>query len=58
MGGLTIAVTGAAGMLGSHLVARLAADGHDVVGVDLRDDPHPPAGARHIVADIRDAAAL
>lgn len=58
MGGLTIAVTGAAGMLGSHLVARLAADGHDVVGVDLRDDPHPPAGARHIVADIRDGAAL
>ena len=51
-------ITGAAGMLGSHLVARLAADGHDVVGIDLREDPHPPAGARHIVADIRDGAAL
>nr|MDT0522848.1 NAD(P)-dependent oxidoreductase [Streptomyces sp. DSM 41633] len=58
MGRLTIAVTGAAGMLGSHLVARLAADGHDVIGIDLRDDPHPPPGVRHVVADIRDGVVL
>jgi nucleoside-diphosphate-sugar epimerase len=55
---LRVVVTGAAGMLGSHLVARLAADGHDVLGVDLRDEPDPPAGARHTVADIRDRAAM
>ena len=29
-----IVLTGAAGFLGSHLAARLLADGHDVVGVD------------------------
>lgn len=56
--GLSVAVTGAAGMLGSHLVARLAADGHDVTGVDLRPAEHTPSGARHLIADIRDGAAL
>jgi UDP-glucuronate 4-epimerase len=29
-----IGVTGAAGFIGSHLVERLVADGHDVVGID------------------------
>jgi UDP-glucuronate 4-epimerase len=29
-----IAVTGAAGFIGSHLAERLIADGHDVVGID------------------------
>ncbi|MDH6219772.1 NAD-dependent epimerase/dehydratase family protein [Streptomyces pseudovenezuelae] len=58
MGGLTIAVTGAAGMLGSHLVARLAEDGHDVVGIDVSEDARSPQGVRHVVADIRDGASL
>ena len=31
-------VTGAAGFIGSHLSERLAADGHDVVGVDCFTD--------------------
>ncbi|MEU3597254.1 NAD-dependent epimerase/dehydratase family protein [Streptomyces sp. NPDC006798] len=56
--GLSVAVTGAAGMLGSHLVARLAADGHEVTGIDLRPAEHTPPGARHLIADIRDGAAL
>ncbi|MEV6523088.1 NAD-dependent epimerase/dehydratase family protein [Longispora sp. NPDC051575] len=51
-----ILVTGAAGMLGSHLVHRLVSDGYDVIGLDLRpaDDP----GLRHVVGDIRDTALL
>ncbi|QDY80319.1 NAD-dependent epimerase/dehydratase family protein [Streptomyces qinzhouensis] len=56
--GLSIAVTGAAGMLGSHLVTRLAADGHEVTGLDLRPAETTPQGARHLLADIRDGAAL
>ncbi|SFD31731.1 NAD-dependent epimerase/dehydratase family protein [Streptomyces aidingensis] len=56
---LTIAVTGAAGMLGSHLTTRLLADGHRVHDIDLRE---PAAGLHErqewTVADIRDAAGL
>nr|BFE61675.1 NAD(P)-dependent oxidoreductase [Dactylosporangium thailandense] len=46
-------VTGAAGMLGSRLVERLRADGHDVRGVDLR-----PAPTVTLVGDVRDPAAM
>jgi UDP-glucuronate 4-epimerase len=36
-------VTGAAGFIGSHLAEALAADGHDVVGVDCFTDHYDPA---------------
>ncbi|MEU7755959.1 NAD-dependent epimerase/dehydratase family protein [Micromonospora sp. NPDC049171] len=51
---MRVVVTGSGGMLGSGLVRRLRADGHQVHGVDMRpvDDPD------HTVADIRDRAAL
>src|SRR5438128_3455796 len=37
------AVTGAAGFIGSHLADALAADGHDVVGIDCFTDYYDPA---------------
>lgn len=46
---MKIAVTGAAGTIGSRLCADLARD-HEVVGVDLRD--------ASVVADVRDLEAL
>lgn len=37
---MRVAVTGSAGFIGRHLVARLRAEGHQVVGVDVTgDDP-------------------
>ena len=36
-------VTGAAGFIGSHLVARLRSAGHDVVGLDCFTDYYDPA---------------
>ncbi len=48
-----VVVTGAAGMLGSHLTARLRADGHHVRGVDLR-----PGNDIELIGDVRDPAAM
>ena len=53
----TIAVTGAAGGIGSALRARLEGDGHRVIGVDVRDaevvaDLATPAGREAMVAAV------
>ena len=56
---MRILVTGAAGFIGSHVVGRLVADGHDVVALDRRRpdaDAHDP-GATWVVADVRESDA-
>jgi len=56
---MTVVVTGAAGMLGTHLVGRLLATGERVRGVDRRGGTVPPhPRLEHVEADIRDAAAM
>jgi nucleoside-diphosphate-sugar epimerase len=54
MNPLTIAVTGSAGFIGTHAVRQLEADGHRVLGLDLRETPGPD----RFVGDIRDMDAL
>ena len=49
-------VTGGGGFIGSHVVDRLKAAGHDVSVVDLRPPHRPDVG--HIPADINDLDAL
>jgi len=56
-------VTGAAGFIGSHLAARLVADGHDVVAFDdlsdgARENLERAPGARFVHGDLRDADAV
>ncbi|WP_344955974.1 NAD-dependent epimerase/dehydratase family protein [Actinomadura miaoliensis] len=53
---MKVTVTGAAGVLGSHLVRRLVDDGHDVHSVDLRpwSETSGAASRRHTVGDVRD----
>ncbi|MFK3985146.1 NAD-dependent epimerase/dehydratase family protein [Micromonospora sp. NPDC050397] len=50
---MVITITGAAGMLGSRLAERFAADGHEVRGVDLRPGPDVS-----VLGDIRDPALM
>lgn len=49
----TCLVTGAAGFIGSHLVERLLADGHRVVGVDNFDPFYPRAVKERNLAAVR-----
>jgi UDP-glucose 4-epimerase len=49
-------VTGGGGFIGSHVVDRLVAAGHDVVVVDLKAPHRPDVG--HIACDINDLDAL
>jgi nucleoside-diphosphate-sugar epimerase/phosphohistidine swiveling domain-containing protein len=51
-----IAVTGAGGVLGRGLAARLLSQGHDVAGIARRRPESWPSAADFVVADIRDAA--
>jgi nucleoside-diphosphate-sugar epimerase len=54
----TIAITGAAGFIGRALVARLAADGERVVGIDRIPSAPEDGRTEHRSADVTDAAAL
>jgi nucleoside-diphosphate-sugar epimerase len=54
-----VVVTGAAGMLGTHLVEHLLATGERVRGVDRRGSAVPAHPLlEHVEADIRDTAAM
>lgn len=52
---MRVLVTGAAGTLGTALLPRLAAAGHELVALDMR---HGSGPARWTVADLRDADAV
>src|SRR5262249_30428883 len=53
-----IAVTGASGVLGRGLAARLLSQGHDVAGIARHRPESWPSAADFAAADIRDAAAV
>src|SRR5436853_3922975 len=47
-----ILVIGATGLIGSAVCARLAADGHMVVGASRHRPPVDPGGVKHVALDI------
>jgi nucleoside-diphosphate-sugar epimerase/phosphohistidine swiveling domain-containing protein len=53
-----IAVTGASGVIGRGLVARLLSQGHEVAGIARHRPESWPSSANFVAADIRDAAAV
>ena len=55
-----VSLTGGGGFLGEHLVDRLLAGGWSVRVVDVAPAQHrgATAGVEHVVADVRDAAAI
>jgi nucleoside-diphosphate-sugar epimerase/phosphohistidine swiveling domain-containing protein len=53
-----IAVTGASGVLGRGLAARLLSQGHDVVGISRHRPQSWPSAADFVPSDIRDKAAV
>ncbi len=55
---LRIAVTGASGVLGRGIVARLLSQGHDVAGIARHRPESWPSAADFVAADIRDRAAV
>ncbi len=55
---MRIAVTGASGVLGRGLAARLRFQGHDVVGIARHRPESWPSTADFVAADIRDTAAV
>src|ERR1700758_810677 len=52
---LRIAITGASGVLGRGLAARLLSQGHDVAGIARHRPESWPTAADFVEADIRDA---
>jgi nucleoside-diphosphate-sugar epimerase len=52
-----VLVTGSSGMLGSHVADRFAAEGHEVVGLDIAPRAGLP-GIRQIQGDVRDPATV
>ena len=55
---MRIAVTGASGVLGRGLAARLISQGHDVVGLARHRPESWPGAAEFVTGDIRDAATV
>ena len=51
-------VTGASGFIGTHVVAALAAAGHEVRAFDRRAPAEVPAGVETVAGDVLDANAL
>ena len=48
---MKVLITGIAGALGRLVAARLAAGGHEVLGIDVRPWYHPPDGVRVLFGD-------
>ncbi len=55
---MRVAVTGASGVIGRGLVARLLSRGHEVAGIARHRPESWPSSADFVAADIRDAAAV
>ncbi|BBX73301.1 sugar epimerase family protein [Mycobacterium shinjukuense] len=55
---MRIAVTGASGVLGRGLVARLLSRGHDVAGIARHRPQSWPSSADFVAGDIRDSVAV
>lgn len=55
---MRVLVTGSSGFLGAHVVARLAADGHEVIALDRVEPNDPSVNATFVRADLLDHAAL
>lgn len=55
---MRVAVTGASGVLGRGLAARLLSQGHDVAGIARHRPESWPSAADFVAADIRDADAV